>query len=233
MSAQNNAQSDALAKQLVTANAAAIGMSQYDQTNYIVSSSYFNEAGNAQMVYLLQGYKGLPVWNQMLVLAFRDGKLLSKAGAFLPNMDQLTSGRSATASVSAADAVRSAFTESNLAAPVSIVQRYTPGNSKKIDFGTLGMAKENVTAELMWVPVIDGANISSVKLAWQVELYPLVNSDYWSIRVDASNNAIINKNNLTVYENFNQNGSEYLSQDNFLLKDPAISRRKLSQMIHH
>ena len=77
MSAQNGAQTDALAKQLVQTNAAAIGLSQYDLNNYIVSSSYFNQTGNTEMVYLLQGYKGLPVWNQMLVLAFRDGKLLS------------------------------------------------------------------------------------------------------------------------------------------------------------
>jgi len=221
MSAQNSAQSDVVAKQLVTANAAAIGMSQYDLNNYIVSNSFFNQTGNEQIVYLLQGYKGLPVWNQMLVLSFRDGKLLSKAGAFLPNMDQLTSGKTATPSVSASNAVRSAITESNLAAPTSITQRFT-FDSKKIDFGTLGLSKENVTAELMWVPVMNGATLTAVKLGWQVQLYPIVNSDYWSIRVDASNSSIINKNNYTVYEGVD----EYLSQDNYLLKDPAIFKNQ-------
>ena len=222
--AQHN--DDVLAKQLVTKNAAAIGLSKDDLNNYFVSSSYFNQTGNEQLVYLLQGYKGLPVWNQMLVLSFRDGKLLSKAGGFLPNMDQLTSGRSATPSVSAVNAVRSAFTESNLAVPASITQRYTFDNGKKIDFGTFGMAKENITAELMWVPVMDGANMTAVKLAWQVQLFPLINSDYWNIRVDASNSSIVNKDNLTVYDVMDEPGKQYLAQDNFLLKDPEYFKKK-------
>ena len=221
LSVQSNAQNDnALAKQLVSKNAAAIGLSQNDLNNYIVSSSYFNQTAGTEMVYLLQGYKGLPVWNQMLVLAFKDGKMISKAGEFLPNLDQLTGGRPATPSVTAADAVRSAITETNLVMPGSITQRYTPDAGKKIDFGTLGLAKENVTAELMWVPVLNGATMTGVNLAWQVQLYPLINSDYWSIRVDANNKAILDKNNLTVYDVIDQPGNEYLSQNNFLLKDP-------------
>ena len=226
MSAQSSAQTDPLAKQLVQTNAAAIGLSQNDLNNYIVSSSYFNQTAGTQMVYLLQGYKGLPVWNQMLVLAFKDGKLISKAGGFLPNLDQLTSGRSAIPSLSAPNAVRSALTEAHLVAPSTITQRYSLANGKKIDFGTLGLSKENVTTELMWVPVMDGAQMTAVKLAWQVEVYPLINSDYWNIRVDASNGAVVNKNNLTVYDIMNRDGSQYLSQDNFLLKNPETFRKK-------
>jgi len=137
LSAQNAQFDNSLAKQLVTTNAAAIGLSQNDLNNYIVSSSYFDQTGNAQMVYLVQAYKGLPVRNQMLVLSFRDGKLLSKAGGFLPNVDQLTNGKGATAGTSAVDAVRAAITESRLVMPASISARYTFTDTKKIDFGTL------------------------------------------------------------------------------------------------
>ena len=80
MSAQNSAQTDPLAKQLVQTNAAAIGFTQNDLNNYIVSSSYFDRTGNAQMVYLVQGYKGLPVWNQMIVLAFQSGCFFTQYG---------------------------------------------------------------------------------------------------------------------------------------------------------
>ncbi|HMC99847.1 MAG TPA: M36 family metallopeptidase, partial [Ferruginibacter sp.] len=222
LKAQNSSQADeALAKQLVQANAKAIGMTDYDLSNFIVNYSYFNQAGNEQLVYLVQGYKGLPVFNQMMVLSFRDGKLLSKAGGFLPNMDQLTSGRSAIPSVSASNAVRSALTESRLIAPASISQRYTINGGKKLDFGNLGLSKESVTAELMWVPVFDGTNaITSVKLGWQVEVSPLISSDYWLVRVDASNSSIVNKSNLTVFDSWDKSG-DHLSDDNFLLKDPS------------
>lgn len=174
------------------------------------------------MVYLLQGYKGLPVRNQMLVLAFRDGKLLSKAGEFLSNLDQLTSGKSSTPSVTAANAVRTAITESKLSAPANFASKYAFPGIKKFDFGTLGIATDNVTAELMWVPVMNGPFLTSVKLAWQVELFPKTSSDMWSIRIDATNNSFIEKNNYTVYEQFHNPASQYLSQNNFLLKDPSL-----------
>ena len=52
VSAQNN--DNLLAKQLVTGNAAAIGLSQNDLDNYFVSSSYFNQNAGTQMLYLQQ-----------------------------------------------------------------------------------------------------------------------------------------------------------------------------------
>src|SRR5436190_6814770 len=195
--AQNN--DDLLAKQLVTSNATAIGLAQGDLDNYFVSSSYFNQSGGTQMVYLQQGHKGLPVWNQMLVLAFKNGVLVSKAGSFLTS-DKLANTSSASPSTTAADAVRAACAESAIASPAFIVAVSTKENGRIVDFGKLNIAKVNVTAELMWVPVMNGAVMTGLKLGWQVQLFPSVNSDYWNIRVDATNNTVINKNNLTVYE---------------------------------
>ena len=84
-----------LAQQLVVKNADSIGFSKNDLGNYVVSSSYFNESSGTQMVYLNQTFKGLPVYNQMVVLAFKGGKLISKAGSFLPNMETRTNGAAA------------------------------------------------------------------------------------------------------------------------------------------
>jgi extracellular elastinolytic metalloproteinase len=203
VNAQNN--DNVLAKQLVSKNAAAIGLSQDALNNYIVSSAYFDKSANTELVYLLQSYKGLPVWNQMLVMSFRDGKLLSKAGSFLDNIAQLTSFKSATPATTPADAVRSSITDSKVAMPASLAVRNTLDPGKKYDFGKLqNITTENVTAELMWVPVLENGKITSVKLAWEVQLYLAHQPDYWNIRVDASTNKVIDKNNLTVYENFDK-----------------------------
>ncbi|MEO6255158.1 MAG: M36 family metallopeptidase, partial [Ferruginibacter sp.] len=193
-----------LAQQLVTKNADSIGLSKNDLTNYIVSSSYFNEPGNTQMVYLNQSYKGLPVYNQMLVLAFKNGILISKAGSFLANMENLTNGAGATPIVSPADAVRTSISDAKANVPTMVVALNTLENGKKYNFGKLNIAAENITAELMWVPVDDGKNITAVKLAWQVQLYLDKKVDYLHIRVDANTNAVVNKNSLTVFENFDQ-----------------------------
>ena len=193
-----------LAQQLVAKNADSIGLSKNDLNNYIVSSSYFNEASSTQMVYLNQAYKGLPVYNQMIVLAFKNGKLISKAGSFLANMESLTNGAAATPTVAPADAVRTSISDAKIAMPALVTALNTLENGKKYNFGKLNIATENVTAELMWVPVDDGKNITAVKLAWQVQLYLDKNADYLHIRVDAKTNTVVNKSNLTVFENFDQ-----------------------------
>ena len=193
-----------LAQQLVTKNADSIGFSKNDLGNYVVSSSYFNETGGSQMVYLNQSYKGLPVYNQMMVLAFKDGKLISKAGSFLANMETLTNGAAATATVAPADAVRTSIADAKVNIPSAVVAVNTLENGKKYNFGKLNIAAENITAELMWVPVDDGKNITSVKLAWQVQLFHDKKVDYLQIRVDAKTNMVVNKNTLTVFENFDK-----------------------------
>jgi hypothetical protein len=65
------------ALQLVSANRAAIGLSPDDLNNVLVSSSYkMAGATDVTLVYLYQSYKGIPVYNQMQVLAFRNGKVV-------------------------------------------------------------------------------------------------------------------------------------------------------------
>src|SRR5688572_13155119 len=68
------------AMQLVAKNSTSIGLSGEDLQNCIVSSAYYNKYAGTQMVYLQQTYLGLPVFNQLQVLAFKNGQLVSAAG---------------------------------------------------------------------------------------------------------------------------------------------------------
>ena len=68
------------ALQLVSKNMASIGLTQDDLNNVIVSDAYLDKSAGVEMVYLQQSYKGLPVYNQIQVLAFKNGKPVSNAG---------------------------------------------------------------------------------------------------------------------------------------------------------
>ncbi|MBK7432441.1 MAG: M36 family metallopeptidase [Chitinophagaceae bacterium] len=202
LQAQQNDQ--ALAMQLVSKNAEAIGINKEDLSNIKLSSTYYNSTSGSQMVYLLQSYKGLPVFNQMLVLAFKDGKPVSNAGRLLTGMDKLTNNQSPVPAMQARDAVKWAFLEAGLPQPSSLTTYGIAENGRIVDFGKLNSTREKVIAELMWVPVEEGRQ-TSVKLAWQVQVAPNANADHWNIRVDAVSGKIINKNNYTVYEEMNSN----------------------------
>ncbi len=188
------------AMQLVSSNSAQAGLSANDLENSIVSNAYVSSVSGVQLVYLQQSYKGIPVFNQLKVLAFKNGSLVSGTGERIADIEKKTSGISSMPSVAAESAVLAALASKKVFVTASLVKNtLVPG--KKYDFGKAGVSQENITAELIWVPVEDGRFL---RLAWQVYLVPVGSSDYWMIRINAHNNQLINENNLTVYCNWDE-----------------------------
>ena len=68
------------ALQLIQQQAASIGLSQAELKNSVVTNSYIIPSTNIRMVYLQQTYQGIPVYNRMQILAFKNGALASNAG---------------------------------------------------------------------------------------------------------------------------------------------------------
>jgi len=201
---------DGKAMQLVSDNYAAIGLSKDQLANLKLSSTYYNDVAGTQMVYLLQTYKGLPVYNQMLVLAFKDGKLVSNAGALLSDMDKKTNSQSASPTIIPAGAIRSAFADCKVAMPGTLPLLNTLENGRKLDFGVVAGVTENVTTELMWMPVYEKGIQKDVKLIWEVQVVPAGKADWWNVHVDALTGNVIDKMNMTVYES-PQNHQDFIS----------------------
>lgn len=194
---------------LVQANQKSIGLSSADLSEIIIHTSYQVPNSDITMVYLQQGYKGIPIYNQMQVLAFRNGKVVSNTGGMLPSLEERTHNQSPVASVNVADAVRTAMMHERMETSMPISASKTIINGKKYEFGTIG-TKEVITAELLWLPMEGGKD---VKLVWQVFLAPQTTSDYWLIRVDANRNTVIDQQNLTVYCNWD--GDKHSIKDHF------------------
>ena len=68
------------AMRLVSVNSDAIGITK-DQVSKLRLSAAYTDAGT-QYVYLIQTVQDLPVNKQMLVLAFKNDKLISKSGKY-------------------------------------------------------------------------------------------------------------------------------------------------------
>jgi len=189
-----------LALQLASENRAAIGLTADDLDNLAVTSTYIDKSANdLRMLYLQQTYRGIPVYNQFKILAFRNRQLVSNEGALL-KMDKYAAGRSMVPLVTAEAAVQAALSDRKLqpAGPLSPVSKND--NALKAEFFKLNVTQQNITAELMWVPLADG---QTVTLAWQVYIVPVATPDYWLVKVNAENGSILEVNNLTVSCNWN------------------------------
>jgi hypothetical protein len=199
----------ASASKLVAAHAAEIGLTKSDLANYLISSTYKSEG--TQLVYLNQSLKGIPVYNQMLVLAFKNDQLVSNAGNFIPEIEK--NALSAQPSLNVAAAIGAAFKNAGLNAP-SVAPSAARDKNNRMNFGILRGVNEDVTAELIWVPTTTKASVS-LKLAWQIQVVPDKGADWFLMQIDAQNGSLINRINLTVFEHGKEDKgglSPYLSR---------------------
>lgn len=188
------------AMELVTKNSTALGFSGADVSNSAVSASYIISGTNIRMVYLQQTYMGLPVYNRLNVLAFKDGRPVSVAGERVGSIEKMVVPANGVPVVTAVAATLTAIRESNISFGQTIQPVAVTDNGRTVQFGNLGISHTDIKAMLLWVPAENG----KVELAWQVDISPKNSSDHWMIRVSAVNNTLLEKNNLTVYCNWNK-----------------------------
>ena len=181
------------ALQLIQSNSAALGLSGQELDNSVISSSYIVPGSDVRIVHLQQRHKGILVYNQLHVLAFKNGQLASKEGSRVEAIESKAAGNGVPG-IDPVKAVQTAFREANTTATETIVPQNITREGQRFDFGNLGASSEKVFAELLWFPMED----HSVKLVWQVFVAPYKTSDYWLIRVDAYTNTVISKENMTI-----------------------------------
>ena len=213
----DNSFNKAAAFQLVKENKVLIGLSDNDLINLSVSSSYEVAGTGMTMVYLQQTYKGIPVLNKMKVLAFKGEKLVSNAGVLVSDLDKASSGYTVVPSVSAYDAVRLAFAEEKLPAPLTTTM-ISSENGRIINYGKPVGVSENITAELLWYP-IEKDSLVILKLGWRIQVGPYGKDDIWHIGIDAINGTMIEKINIVIFEDFTSHHKKEYQATN---KQPAI-----------
>jgi subtilisin-like proprotein convertase family protein len=215
------------ALQLVKANQSALGLSADDANNLMVSVSYVDKTTGIRYAYLQQTYKGIPVYNQMQVVTFRNNAVLSNAGGRISSIEQKVTVAGGSPSLSAEAAVIAAISDRKLSASQSATAISRKQNGREVEFGNLGVSKENIVAHLMWVPSLTNPN--EVALAWQVRIVPVSSSDYWLVRIDAANGKSLGADNLTVYCNWDDPNHKHMH----LLENkqqPTFNIDKLTQL---
>jgi hypothetical protein len=185
-------QPNTVAMELVRQNAPALGLTDNDIDNSTVSASYVIPGTSIRMVYLQQLFKGLPVFNQMQVMAFDNNLPVSNMGGRVADMESKTVPYSGLSTIPAANAVRAALAECGIVF-TDVIQPVSDAGTQ-VRFGDLGVSAIAIEARQLWVEDTTG----QVHLAWQVELAPNNTSDHWLIRIDAATGSFIDKNNYTV-----------------------------------
>jgi hypothetical protein len=194
---QVNTDENQIALLLIKQHQIQLGFSTSDIENSNVSSTYLNSNTGIRMVYLIQTFKTIPVFNKMQVLAFKNNELVSFMGNRVSNIDQIVNLKSGIPAISGADAIQSVISDLKLSTKELIKPTTQPNG--KLNFGQLNISEVDIISELVWLPISE----KNVVLTWQIEIAPIKTVDHFMIRVDAVSGKVLDKNNYTVYEKFN------------------------------
>ena len=196
---------------LVEKNKSAIGISEAALKETLISNSYKDAASGLQLVYLQQTYLGLPVYNQIEVLAFNGDKLVSHSGGRIQSIEKIAAVKNNVPAITADIAVGAALADRKLPSGKRPILLETKNDGRLFVYDNMNISKENITAELMWVP---SKNNLKVELAWQVYIVPNNSSDYWLVRINATDMKTIDVSNLTVYCNWDHSDKKNFNKKN-------------------
>ena len=182
---------------LVKQNSSFLNLSSEDIDNSIVSDAYFDRTSNTQLIYLQQSFEGIPVYNSIQVIAFKKMKAISVEGKRIAKIEEKITGTKDIPAVSAVQAVSAAAHELKIQQPLALRLLRTDAAKRNVEFAS-AISRENVTSDLIWVPGNDG----KVRMGWQVKIVPHNSNAYWLLRINADDESVLGKDNLTLNDNW-------------------------------
>ncbi len=213
---------------LVKQNSSFLNLSTDDIDNSIVSDAYFDRISNTQLIYLQQSYHGIPVYNAIQVIALKKDLAVSIEGKRIDKIGEKITGARESPPLSAAQSVFAAARELKIQQPVSLKVLRTGNKNQTVEFSS-AISRENITSDLMWVPGDDG----KVRMAWQVKIVPRNSNAYWLLRINANDESILGKDNLTLNDNWHNpiNKVKKISAENNSSQTPNQKFKSSSAMI--
>jgi len=189
-------------------NKADFNFQDKDFEQLVVTDTYYSENTDLTQVYVNQTFEGVKIFNAISSIAIKDGNVFYYANRFLNAISNRVNATSPT--FSSASAIRKVATELELGSTANIEQ--VERNENKYVFLSSDISSENIPAELVYVQKGE-----SLILAWDIIIYAKDNKHWWSTRVNAFTNEIIESNNLILTCTFEKdhNHSAHTTQLDF------------------
>lgn len=156
-----------------------------DISDISISSESFSKNLNAHNVYVDQNFQGIKIFNSVSPFVIRNGEVLSVQLSFLSDIAAKTN--STQPSINATTAISKVVSQLGLPTPTGLQLLETKSNHSYI-FNDGNISMENIPVELVYHSMYEG---ESLKLAWDLSIYLLDGSHYYSVRVDALNGQIL------------------------------------------
>lgn len=176
-----------------------------------LSSESESKKSGVKHYYIKQLYQGIEIHGALTNISIgKDGRVVNMGNRFHKEIGKKV--KSSQANLDAAGAVAAAARHlgTSVKGSLSVLER-SSGKNKEMLLSNGGISLEPIPAKLVYQPMEDG----SLRLAWEVSIYELDAQNWWNIRIDASTGAVLDKDNMVVHCQFENDGpgGKFLHED--------------------
>ncbi|WP_310991541.1 T9SS-dependent M36 family metallopeptidase [Aequorivita marina] len=177
-------------------NRAEHSLKQQDVSDVSVASQSFSKSMQVHNVYVEQKHQGIKVFNSISPFVIKDGAVVSANLTFTENAAAKINATSP--SITAVNAISKAASSLGLDNPSNLTLVESVSDHSYI-FTNGSISLENIPVELVYYKMED---TGALRLAWDLSIYLLDASHYYSVRVDAMTGTLLDTHDWVVSCNF-------------------------------
>mgnify|MGYP002640164367 FL=1 len=200
---------------------AQFNLTASDVQSPALKSSSFSQSMNVTTAYANQTHQGIEVFNTTSRFAIRDGQVVSAKLSFAS--DVASKINTTAPSISARTAILKAAQALGLQAPAQLEELSAEDNTYV--FKATDLSLNTIPVALTYQHLSD----SQYVLAWDLSLYIMDATHYYSVRIDAQNGALIDTKDWVQHCDFGQGIHEGHAAESILFA-PAKSERAMAMV---
>ncbi|SMB96088.1 peptidase M36 fungalysin [Hymenobacter roseosalivarius DSM 11622] len=183
-------------------NKQKLGLEDADIADIALSSESESKKSGVKHLYLQQQYQGIEIHNALTTMSMTsDGEVVNMGNRFEKGVSKKVKAKGSKMTAEAAVAAAAKHLSTGVKQPLTVQQK-GEGQDEAVLLSTGGVSLEPIPARLVYQPMEDG----SLRLAWEVTIYELDALNWWNIRVDAATGEFLDKDNLVVHCEFDNDG---------------------------
>ncbi len=196
----------------LNSNKSELRLQSQDIEDIVIDKHSYSKSMDVENVYVVQQYQGIEIFNSVSSFVIKNGQVKNASLSFSKDVSQKVN--TTTPAISAATAIGNAALELGVNSPTNLELLETVSvNSFIYSNGSISL--ENIPVKLVFQKMEDG----SLQLAWDLSIYVLDASHYYSVRVDAVTGSVINLGDWVVSCSFGEhkNNSDSSHTENSVL----------------
>ena len=171
-------------------NRTEMGLQQQDIADISINSQSFSNSMQLYNVYVSQNYQGIEIYNSVSNFAIRNNQVLNANVIFTANLS--TKANSVTPGITPYSAIVKAAYELGISSPAGLELLSADGHNYEFTNGNISL--ENIPVKLVYQSVEN----NSLRLAWDLSIYLLEATHYYSVRIDAMTGVLLDVDDWTV-----------------------------------